>query len=145
MASGTITFGGETFDVEGMTWMDHQYGKFGGGTGIVRWILQDMQLDNGWCLSNYVTHDGALPPLGETQDAIATVQGPDGALYLVPTRMTAIGRTIPAFDADLYVDTLVDAQEFPVPGASVYEGVAVAEGTFRGKRVRGTAWNEQEL
>jgi hypothetical protein len=121
-----------------------------------------MQLDNGWCLSNYVTHDGSLPPLGETQDAIATVQGPDGALYLVPTRMTAIGRTwtspetgatyfmqfrveIPAFDADLYVDTLVDAQEFPVPGASVYEGVAVAEGTFRGKRVRGTAWNEQEL
>lgn len=161
-ASGTIEVGGETFQVEGVTWMDHEYGAFGTSEKPVKWILQDMQLDNGVCLSNFVTHEGTLPELNERIPSYVTVQEADGTTYFVGSFMTAVGRTwtsdetgatyfmefrveIPSFDADLHVETLVDSQEFPVPGASVYEGVAEATGTFRGKRVRGTAWNEQEL
>jgi predicted secreted hydrolase len=161
-ASGTIQFGGETFDVEGTTWMDHEYGAFGTASEPVKWVLQDMQLDNGVCISHFLTRAGGLPPYEERSPSHATVQEPDGATYFVDAFMTPTGRTwtsgesggtyymefrveIPSFDADLHVNTLVDSQEFPVPGASVYEGVAVAEGTFRGKRVRGTAWNEQEI
>jgi hypothetical protein len=72
----------------------------------------------------------------------------------VPTFVTPIERTwtspvsgetyfmkfrieIPSFDADLVVESLMDSQEFPVVGSPVYEGVASAEGTFRGRRVRG--------
>jgi hypothetical protein len=52
---------------------------------------------------------------------------------------------IPAFAASLTVTSLIDAQEFPVENASVYEGVAAATGTFRHEPVTGTAWNEQEV
>jgi predicted secreted hydrolase len=161
-ASGTIEVGGERFEVEGVTWMDHEYGAFGTTTEPVKWILQDMQLDNGVCISNFLTHQGELMKLNERSPSYATVQEADGTTYFVETFMTAVGRTwtsdetgatyfmefrveLPSFDADLHVVTLVDSQEFPVPGASVYEGVAEATGTFRGKCVRGTAWNEQEL
>ena len=160
--AGTISFGGETLAVAGQTWMDHEYGAFGTSSEPVKWVLQDMQLDDGVCISHFLTSDGGLPPYEQRSPSHATVQDPDGATYFVDAFMTPTGRTwtsdetgatyymefrveIPSFDADLYVDTLVDAQEFPVPGASVYEGVAVVEGTFRGRRVRGTAWNEQEI
>jgi hypothetical protein len=50
------------------------------------------------------------------------------------------------FQATLTVKSLMDDQEFPVPGgAGVYEGVAAASGTFLGQQVSGTAWNEQLL
>jgi len=57
---------------------------------------------------------------------------------------------IPSFDAVLHVVSLVDAQDFPFPTlpgskpSDTYEGVAKASGTFKGKPVQGTAWNEQQ-
>jgi predicted secreted hydrolase len=161
-ASGSIGIDGETFDVSGVTWMDHQYGVFGTAANPVKWILQDLQLDNGVCISNYLTTDQGVPKLNEQVPSQATVQEPSGATYFVPTFLTPIGRTwtspesgntyflqflveIPAFAASLTVTSLVDSQEFPVNNASVYEGVAEAIGTFRHKSVTGTAWNEQEV
>jgi hypothetical protein len=52
---------------------------------------------------------------------------------------------IPAFDASLEVESLMDQQEFANPGGSVYEGVAKASGSFLGREVQGTAWNEQNI
>lgn len=161
-ASGTIELGGETFAVDGTTWMDHEYGAFGTAANPVKWFLQDMQLDDGTCISNYSTVEQGLPALGERRPSTATIQDASGSIWYVPTFVTAIDRTwtspvsgatyfmklrveIPSFDADLVVESLMDAQEFPVVGSPVYEGVASAEGTFRGRRVRGTAWNEQDL
>ncbi|MBY0275394.1 hypothetical protein K2Z84_08635 [Candidatus Binatia bacterium] len=161
-ASGTIELGGEVFSVEGTTWMDHEYGAFGTAANPVKWYLQDMQLDDGTCLSNYATLQDGLPALGERRPSTATIQDASGAIWFVPTFVTPIERTwtspvsgatyfmklrveIPSFDADLTIESLMDAQEFPVVGSPVYEGAAVAEGTFRGRRVRGTAWNEQDL
>ena len=161
-ASGTIELGGETFEVEGTTWMDHEYGAFGTAANPVKWFLQDMQLDDGTCISNYSTIEEGLPALGERRPSTATIQDASGSIWYVPTFVTPIERTwtspvsgatyfmkfrveIPSFDADLVVESLMDAQEFPVVGSPVYEGAASAEGTFRGRRVRGTAWNEQDL
>lgn len=161
-ASGTIELGGEVFSVEGTTWMDHEYGAFGTAQNPVKWFLQDMQLDDGTCLSNYATLEDGLPELGERRASTATIQDASGSIWYVPTFVTPIERTwtspvsgatyflelkveIPSFDAELVVDALMDAQEFPVVGSPVYEGVASAEGTFRGRRVRGTAWIEQDL
>ena len=162
-ASGAIELAGESFPVSGITWMDHEYGAFGTLANPVNWILQDMQLDNGFCLSNSGSLvDGRVPELGKPFASDATVQGPDGAMYFVPSSVTPVGRVwtspvsgqtyfmelhveIPAFDASLVVTSLVDSQEFPVPNSPVYEGVAVAHGTFRGQQTGGTAWNEQRL
>ncbi|MBM4244664.1 MAG: hypothetical protein FJ148_12715 [Deltaproteobacteria bacterium] len=161
-ASGTIELGGETFAVEGTTWMDHEYGAFGTAANPVKWFLQDMQLDDGTCLSNYATLEDGPPELGERRASTATIQDASGSIWYVPTFVTPIERTwtspvsgatyylklkveIPSFDAELVVDALMDAQEFPVVGSPVYEGAASAAGTFRGRRVRGTAWLEQNL
>ena len=158
-ASGTITIDGERFAVTGVTWMDHEYGAFTEHGDRVTWILQDMQLDNGVCISNFSLPDPANPPkLNEKTASKATVQRRDGTLYFVPSFVTPIERTwtspatrnsyfmkflveIPSFDATLTVTSLVDAQEFVF--GPVYEGVAGVTGTFEGVTVTGDAWNEQ--
>jgi predicted secreted hydrolase len=161
-ASGQVAIDGESFDVTGVTWMDHEYGAFGTASDPVKWILQDMQLDNGFCISNYATLKGEPPPvLNQRSPSVATVQDGSGNLFFLPTFLTPMGRTwtspesgvtyflqlhveIPAFDASLLVTSLVDAQEFPLgAGAGAYEGIADVSGTFRGRPVTGTAWNEQ--
>lgn len=160
-AEGSLTLDGRRIPVQGVTWMDHQYGAFGDPAHPVKWMLQDVQLDNGVCLSNYLVLQSKAPPLGQRTPSQATIQLPDGTTYFVPTWLTFLdptwtspssGKTyplqilveIPAFDAVLTVQTQLADQEFPVPGADVYEGVATAFGTFQDRAVTGTAWNEQE-
>jgi len=158
-ASGSIAIGDEKLEVTGVTWMDHEYGFFGTQEQRPKWILQDMQLGNGVCISNYTTRP---PELDQKTASQATVQRADGTTYFVRSFVTPIGATwtspatlvtyfmqlkveIPAFEATLFVSSLVDSQEFPVQGAPVYEGVARAVGTFEGEEVSGTAWNEQTM
>jgi len=162
-ASGSITVGGEPLEVTGVTWMDHEYGAFGSAAHPVKWILQDMQLDNGICISNYSVGDTTQLALNVTTQGKATVQRPDGTTYFESSTITPIGRTwispasgktffmqlrveIPSFGAVFTVTSLMDAQEFPFKGGSpVYEGVARTDGVFEGRSVAGTAWSEQAL
>jgi predicted secreted hydrolase len=158
-ATGSITIGTEKLAVSGVTWMDHEYGAFGTAQNPVKWILQDMQLDNGLRISSYTV---AEPVHNQRTAGEATVMDVDGTTYLVPSFVTPFGRTwkspqsgrtfflelrveIPSFNANIVVTSLMDAQEFPTAGAPVYEGVAAAVGTFQGRAVTGTAWNEQAL
>jgi len=127
----------------------------------VKWVLQDMQLDNGVCISNYTVFSPSPPPLDKASPSKATIQRADGTTYYVDSILTPTGRTwtspssgkvyylkylvsIPAFNASFVVESLIDGQEFS-GSAPVYEGVAVATGTFEGQAVTGTAWNEQAL
>lgn len=162
-ATGTITIDGRKIPVQGITWMDHEYGAFGSAANPVQWILQDMQLDNGFSISNVgVVGTGQKPALNTAMAGYATLQAASGATYLVASTVTPFGKTwtspasgdtyftrfrvrIPAFGADIVVSTLMDAQEFPGSngGGSVYEGVAKAKGIFKGRAVGGTAWIEQ--
>lgn len=162
-ALGSITIGGEKFAVSGRTWMDHEYGYFGTSAKPVKWVLQDAQLDNGWTLSNFAVLGDGPPKLNQPTPSLVTLQDPAGAMYFQIALVTPVGNTwtspasgityfmqfkidIPAFAASLNISSLVDAQEFPSgKGAGVYEGVAAATGTFAGKPVSGTAWNEQAL
>jgi len=162
-ASGTITIDGEQFPVTGTTWMDHEYGFFGGGSSDnrVRWLLQDMQLDNGYTISNAgIIGEGYKPEIGVTVDSYATIQNADGSLYYVASIVTPVGALwvspktgngyaqqflveIPSFDAELTVSVRVLDQEFAVTGAPIYEGIAGVEGTLEGSTVTGDAWIEQ--
>lgn len=160
LASGTIRLGLETFEVEGTTWMDHEYGAFPAGTA---WCLQDMQLDNGVHLSNFAAN---TPPALDVQmsskatlliegvstfvDTLTTPRAPtwlsqDGTLYFLVWDVEIkkdVEAGIPA--ASFRVTSLVASQEFP-DGAGVYEGVARVVGTWDGQPVTGTAWNEQRI
>jgi predicted secreted hydrolase len=164
-ASGTVTIGNtEPIAVEGVTWMDHEYGLFGSDAHPVKWFLQDMQLDNGVHISHFTVFSDAAPPsLGVAFPSQATVQFADGTTYYDKScTLTPTGRTwtsprgvlfylefkinIPSFAANFTVTSLLDDQDFPFPGglADTYEGVAVASGKFMGHDVHGTAWNEQQ-
>ncbi len=162
-ASGTITVDGVPYEVSGTTWMDHEYGYFGGGTADsrVRWLLQDMQLDNGYSISNAgIIGEGFKPQIGVSVDAYATLQDKDGNLYYVASTITPVGELwtspetgngyaqqfrvqIPSFDADIVVTVRLQDQEFAITGSPVYEGTAGAEGRFLGETVSGDAWIEQ--
>lgn len=161
-ASGTIEIDGEVFAVEGLTWMDHQYGYFGTSEDPVRWVLQDVQLDNGFTLSNYSRLEDGRPELNKQSKSTATLQDAAGNIYYVETNFTPFGRTwtspvsgneyflqfrveIPDFEATLIVTSLFDDQEFSLPTAPIYEGIALAEGEFQGRHVRGTAWIEEDF
>src|SRR4051794_8919766 len=168
--SGAIRFNEEPpLDVTGMTWMDHEYGYFGTPGDPVKWILQNAQLDNGWHFMNFVSLGKDHPPaLGTRTPSNATLQDPNGNMYYFDADsqqafMTPTGRTwksptsntyfleflveILPVQATLTIVSLMDDQEFPNVGApgGIYEGVAVASGTFLGQQVSGTAWNEQLL
>ena len=162
-AKGTITIDGEEFEVSGTTWMDHEYGYFGGGDSSdrVRWLLQDMQLDNGYSISNAgIIGEGYKPEIGVTVDSYATIQDDKGHLYYVASKVTPVGELwvsprsengyaqqfrveIPSFGADITVTTGLQDQEFALPTASVYEGIASADGVLLGKKVTGDSWIEQ--
>lgn len=168
-ASGKVVIGNEILDVTGVTWMDHEYGLFSDSHGNApKWVLQDIQLDNGVCLSNYVVvSPGKTLELNKSVPSQVTVQtkNHDGTYsnHFVDSILTPYGRTwkspktqgnyfmqlkieIPAFNATLDVSSLVDSQEFAIsesPNNSIYEGVATATGSFDGEDVQGTAWIEQ--
>lgn len=155
-AAGKITIGGESFEVTGVTWMDHEYGAFPQST---TWILQDAQLDNGVHLSCFATKGApvenvampsqvtVLSPEGASSfhDSVTTPKGPvwtgpEGVAYC-----TVFDVEIPDIDAQLRCTALMPDQEFKSQIAPVYEGVASVNGTVGGKAVGGTAWIEQAL
>ena len=153
-AVGTLQIGAESFDVEGLTWMDHEYGAFPTGT---QWVLQDMQLDNGVHISNYFS--SIQPVENQATPSNATILWPDGKCTFVSTVTTPIAPTwtnaaaktyclrmrvdIAELNASFLVTSLVPDQEFAA--GPVYEGVAHAVGSFDGKAVSGTAWLEQSI
>lgn len=160
-ASGSITLDGETLEVTGVTWMDHEYGAFTAPGGKrVTWVLQDMQLDNGVHISNFSLTE---PTFGQAGGSFATVQKRDGSTFILATSTTPQKKWVspvtkrtyftellvdfsPAFgNASITVTSLIDSQEFPVMAGPVYEGVASAKGSFEGLPVSGTAWNEQAV
>lgn len=160
--TGSITVGGEKLPVEGITWMDHEYGAFGTQANPVKWILQDMQLDNGYSISNASVIQGSEPKSDVPSTGWATLEDAEGKTYFVASTVTPTGPTwksektgrtyftkfrvqIPEFAVDTMVTTSMNDQEFPIPQQPVYEGVATADGTFQGKPVTGKAWIEQAL
>jgi predicted secreted hydrolase len=167
-ASGTITLGGETIAVTGVTWMDHEYGFFGSSGSPVKWLLQDAQLTNGWTLSNFCIVTGEPPPPYpapappiEAVKSFVSLRGPLGEMYVAESTMTpgnywhsphtniwyALQFTVQIGDfATLVFDALVPDQEFVMQSGSIYEGVAGVTGTFDGQPITGSGnhgWIEQ--
>jgi predicted secreted hydrolase len=162
--TGTISIGSETFKVTGVTWMDHEYGAF---PSTFTWALQDATLSNGVQLSNF-TAPGSLISVGLSCASFVSIISQDGTSTFEKSVTTALNPTwksdfptpadgttyftqfkveIPTLDIVLLFNASMPSQEFAqkgIPGPTVWEGVAVVEGSFAGKRVNGTAWIEQK-
>ena len=156
-STGSVTSGGRTVEVTGLSWMDHEFSTSALTGNAVGWDWFSMQLDNGAALMVYEirTADGGVLPYVN-----GTIVWPDGTqqavteddFVLTPTGQWTSERTgitypsgwtlqFPALDIDLAITPLIGDQEMDV--SFVYwEGSTQVTGTMRGVPVQGRGYAE---
>jgi len=156
-ATGTVTSQGETVEVTGVSWMDHEFGTSALSANAVGWDWFSIQLDNGAILmfAQVRTADGGIVPQFE-----GTYVAADGAHHTITAgdltlialdewRSPRTGFTypsgwqveLPEFDIALTVEPLIADQEMAV--SFVYwEGAVTIEGSIAGEPVQGVGYVE---
>ena len=155
--TGTVTSQGETVDVTGRSWMDHEFGTSALSANAVGWDWFSIQLDSGavLMLAQVRTNDGGVIP-----QFTGTYVAADGAqeaitaddLKLTPLAQWRSPRTgtsypsgwqvaIPRLQLALTVEPLIQDQEMEV--SFVYwEGAATVEGTIADQPMQGVGYVE---
>jgi predicted secreted hydrolase len=158
---GSVTVDGRRVPVEGLSWMDHEFGTSFLEPGQVGWDWFSIQLDDGTDLMIFQLRraDGSRDPhsSGTAVDASgattaiapgsfdlapgATWRSPEtGGAYPTSWRVTVPGRGL-----DLTVRAAVDDQELRTAkstGVAYWEGAVVVEGTRDGRPVGGRGYLE---
>ena len=158
--TGRLVVGGETFDVEGLSWMDHEFGTSFLEPAQAGWDWFSIQLDDGTDLMVYVMRriDGARDP--RSSGTLVVPEGrvslrvddfrltpgrrwtspASGAAYPVAWRIA-----IPPHGLELEVTAAVDAQELQTgrsTGVTYWEGAIDVQGTRGGVPVAGSGYLE---
>jgi predicted secreted hydrolase len=157
---GSVTIDGERFDVEGLSWMDHEFGTSFLEPGQQGWDWLAMQFEEGLELMLYQLRrsDGSRDPRssgtlierdGRTTHLAAgdftltrsgpTFKAPSGATYPIRWNVRVPGR-----DLTLDVTTPLENQELSTTGAGIsyWEGAIDITGTARGKPITGRGYLE---
>ena len=152
---GTIRVGGRTFQVTGISWLDHQWGDWS-WTSVRGWTWMALQLGNGIQMSLFDVRSPA------SRVRAASVLLPDGRLRTIPgMTITPTGswrspRTralypsgwivqIPALRARLTVLPTVRDQELTLRSllrGSYWEGSGRVTGRYMGRPVSGFSYTE---
>ena len=158
--TGRLVVGGETFDVEGLSWMDHEFGTSFLEPAQAGWDWFSIQLDDGTDLMVYVMRriDGARDSRSSgtlvSQNGVSHLRVDDyrltpgrrwtspasGAVYPVTWRIES-----PPHGLDLEVTAAVDAQELETgqsTGVTYWEGAIDVRGTRDGAPVAGSGYLE---
>lgn len=164
-ATGTVTINGQTHQVSGEGWYDHEFGgHHEEGTAVNHdygWNWASCQLGNGWDLTGAVLYDIRTEPhrLMETRCVLV---GPSGErlqrsdMKLEPLNEWRSNRTFSAYpthwrltieseNIDLVLKASFDDQEFMtiISHPGFWEGRMEVAGTFRGARVTGKGFFER--
>jgi predicted secreted hydrolase len=155
--AGTITFNGETSEVTGLSWMDHEYGTSALSGDAVGWDWFSVTLDNGAVImfAEIRTLSGQSQEIFE-----GTLVLPDGSQFVINQSdfdLTPLGSwtspttgiaypsgwqvVFPAYEIDLTIRPLIPDQEMTV-AFTYYEGSTLIEGTLAGEAVRGRGYVE---
>lgn len=158
---GTLIAGGRRFKVEGLSWMDHEFGTSFLEKGQMGWDWFSLQLDDGTdvMLYRFRRDDGRPDP-----HSSGTLVFPDGSsariefdgFELEPRRTWNAPATsasypvewrirIPSRELDLTVTASLDDQEMRTSGSTgvnYWEGSVRISGASRGRRVAGTGYLE---
>jgi predicted secreted hydrolase len=159
--SGRIVIGGESFEVNGLSWMDHEFGTSFLEEDQVGWDWFSIELDDGRDLMMFQIRrrDGSIDPRssGTLIDAggratripfedfalsPGNVRSPteSGAAY--PTAWTI---DLPRYDLRLSVTAAFDDQELRTTdstGVNYWEGSVRVEGAAGGEKVKGRGYLE---
>ncbi|MEZ5291864.1 MAG: lipocalin-like domain-containing protein [Vicinamibacterales bacterium] len=157
---GTLTIGGEAFDVTGESWMDHEFGTSFLETGQRGWDWLSLQLDDGRELMLYQLRraDGTRDPrssgtLVETDGRTRHLTAAD--FTLTPAGATATGASgagypiawtvaVPSQALTLSVGTPLPDQELRTLGGGIayWEGMVTVTGAAGGRAVSGRGYLE---
>lgn len=159
-AEGTLTFQGETRRVEGLAWMDHEFGSSILTPDQAGWDWFSFQLDNGEDLmvfrlrrkdgkpgqhfGSLMDKEGNIVGLSGKEMRVSSSgawKSPDsGAVYPMRWRIE-----IPHLSLRLSVEPLIEAQEVIATrstGVTYWEGAASASGERAGKPLKGRGYIE---
>lgn len=158
---GRLVVGNEAFDVEGSSWMDHEFGTSFLEQGQVGWDWFSIQLSDGRDLMLFELRraDGSIDShsSGTLIDANGrAIHIPSGEFSLTPARpwrSEASGATyptlwqieIPRYGLSLSVSAAFSNQELSTPestGVTYWEGSVRVEGTSNGSRAQGQGYLE---
>ncbi|MCI0485619.1 MAG: carotenoid 1,2-hydratase [Blastocatellia bacterium] len=158
---GRLTVGKEVFDVEGASWMDHEFGTSFLEKGQVGWDWFSIQLDDGRDLMLFELRraDGSIDM--HSSGTLIDAQGrathiPSTEFSLTPARpwrSEASGASyptlwqieIPRYGLSLSVSAVFSNQELRTPDSTAvtyWEGSVTAEGTSKGSKVQGRGYLE---
>lgn len=157
VSSGTISVEGQSFDVSGLSWKDHEYSTSALTSGAIGWDWFSLQMENGAALMFFQIRreDGTLQaqssgtfvyPDGRTRHlslAEWSLQVTDtwtsphsGATYPAGWRIE-----IAALDLSLEGEALMADQELNV-STTYWEGAVQFDGTWRGEPISATGYIE---
>ncbi len=156
-AAGTVTVGGQAFDVTGRAWKDHEWSTSALSAGAIGWDWFSLQLDDGGALmlfeirrddgtrealssGSYIAPDGTVTPLalGDwTLEVTDTWTSPtSGGEYPAGWRIR-----VPSLDLELTGRPLMANQELNL--STVYwEGAVGFSGTHRGAPISAQGYIE---
>lgn len=155
--SGTLTLHGHAIPVNGLSWMDHQWGKWS-WTSQKGWDWMAIQLDNGISLSlvNFLSGP-RVSAKGATISFADQPQLFDHSARMIPSAPTWTSPRshiryplrwrvqIPSIRLDAMVTTTVPNQEMVDqldPFSTYWEGSSHLSGTLAGKRITGQTYTE---
>ncbi len=159
--SGSLTIGGESFEVAGLSWMDHEFGTSFLEVEQAGWDWFSIQLEDGRDLMVFQIRrrDGSIDP--HSAGTLIEAGGrathiPRDELKLIPGeawRSAASGASyptvwtieLPHYDLSLRVLAAIDDQELRTTestGVTYWEGSVVIEGSSSDKPVRGSGYLE---
>ena len=155
--TGTVTSQGETVDVTGRSWMDHEFGTSALSANAVGWDWFSIQLDSGavLMLAQVRTNDGGVIP--QFTGTYVAADGAQEAITADDLKLTTIAQwrsprtgtsypsrwqvAIPRLQLALTVEPLIQDQEMEV--SFVYwEGAATVEGTIADQPMQGVGYVE---
>lgn len=158
---GEITWQGETFQVSGLSWMDHEFGSDQLSATQAGWDWFALQLDNGSDIMVYGLRekDGSMTP-----ESSGSYVGPDGNHVELKSdewtkEITGEWRsphsdavypmgwvlTFPGYEGRLVVEPTFEDQEMLTEGSTgttYWEGAVLISGTWRGEQVTGKGYVE---
>lgn len=155
--TGTVTSGGESYSVHGLSWMDHEFGTSALSNNTLGWDWFAVTLDNGAVLMFGEFHDGSG---GNRYVYEGTLSYPDGQRvslgqgdFTLTVRETwqspntgirypaAWQVQFPEQKIELQITPIVADQEMQV-SLVYYEGATMIEGTMNGEPVQGRGYVE---
>ncbi len=158
---GRIVIGAETFEVAGLSWMDHEFGTSFLEPGMIGWNWFSIQLDDSTELMFYAfrRRDREIDPRSsgtfvERDGAYVAIKGEEvdlnplrtwkskatGAVYPIEWKLS-----IPSRRIEVTVTAALDDQELNLKdstGVIYWEGAVDVAGTREGRSVRGRGYLE---